>query len=94
MTIMSKQVPLALTPTDRMSLLNLTQHNGWQIFVSIIDHECKQATQDLVNADPTDEKVVLSLQARCRAINEFSKRILKQTAYQIDAAAAAQKSAA
>jgi hypothetical protein len=93
-----KQVPLLadeLTDTQRVSLVSLIQHPGWQIIELLHTSACKRATEAVIKCDPVEDQnydqKVKALQSKARERNEFSGLILGSVQYHIDVLAQQQK---
>src|SRR5260370_37751566 len=67
----------ALSQTDRIALVGLTTHPGFKVLTQMMDAACQRAYTKVIQADPTQEAVVLALQKEARAASSFCELLRK-----------------
>ena len=59
----------ALTETELMTLLDMTRHDGWKLYLGMLKLDLSDAMEELVSLDG-DARAQLSRQMRCREIRK------------------------
>lgn len=90
---MANKIPLLsdeLNDAQRVSLLNLKQHPGFQVLEQMFMAACKRATEEVIKLDPTEEgyeRKLKALQSVARERNQFCLLVLQSIDWQLQALA-------
>lgn len=78
-----------LNLAERSALHNMTYHPGFKILQRMIDDACRLATEEVIKLDPganNYERLLVSVQNKARAINEFASALRKSVDVHCNAA--------
>lgn len=77
-----------LNDAQRASLLGLKQHPGFSVLEAMFMAACKQATEEVIKLDPTEEgyeRKLKALQSVARERNQFCLLVLRSIDWQVQA---------
>ena len=67
----------ACSQSDRIALVGLTKHPGFQVLTRMMDAACQRAYTKVIQCDPTEEAKVCALQKEARAASAFCTLLRK-----------------
>ena len=75
-----------LSDIDRAYLENMSLHEGWKVFVRLLNEKCAEANAAVIRVDPDSENYERKLaecQRKARFMSEFCSRILESMDFHI-----------
>jgi hypothetical protein len=66
-----------LSQSDRVQLVGLTTHPGFEVLKRMMEVACQAAYTKVIQCDPTEEAKVLTLQKEARAASAFCNLLRK-----------------